>query len=143
MLRGEDGQRNFRAIFIFGGKDHNVRPLVVRKRERLASQEIGTGDCGTPVLFNVLNDQIIPREVADKWLHGGVVHRVGHVAHQCNIHPLIDHLPDRKRPAEDTHVGVNTHHDDIFNPATFHQPEGFVGIGDRVTFVNFDVGNLA
>ena len=119
-----------------------MRSFVILKPERFASQEIRAGDGGTPVFFNMFNDQIVTGEVADIRLHFRVVHRIGHIAHQSDVHPLIDHLPDRKWPTEDAHVGVNTHHDHVFNPTAAHQTIGLIRIGDGVAVMDFDGGNL-
>ena len=90
----------------------------------------------------MLDHQIIAGEMADERFHGRVVHRVRHVAHQRNVHPLIVQLPNRKGATEDAHVGMHPHHYHVFNPATFHQTVSFVRIGNGIDVIDFNRGNL-
>ena len=62
-----------------------------------------------------------------------VVHRVGHVAHQHHILPLLNHLTDGEGPPENAHVDVDTHDDDVGDAPLAHEVEGLGRIGDGIS----------
>src|SRR5205085_2732193 len=76
-----------------------VRPLVVWKAEFAAAEEIDAGQRGAPVALDVFDHQVGSLEVADEGGLGGVVHGVGHVAHEGDVQALIDELADAERSA--------------------------------------------
>ncbi len=76
-----------------GGKP---RLFVVLELERFSVHKIDTSNCRAPKFFYVLNHQVRAAKVADKRPHARVVHCVGQVAHQHNVLPLVNHLPDGK-----------------------------------------------
>src|ERR1043165_9677856 len=71
-----------RMIFVFANDENHMRPFVGLKMKWNSTEKIGAGNRGTPILVNVINDQISPRKVADVRRHTGVIHRINHVAHK-------------------------------------------------------------
>src|SRR5262249_59296411 len=69
----------------------------------------------------------------------GVVDRVGQVAHEAHAPAVPGHLPQAERPADDAHVGVHAHQDDVGDPAGLDQvPDLLAGVADRVVVVDLD-----
>lgn len=92
----------------------------------------------------MLNDQVSSSEVTDERRHSRVVHRVGHVAHEKDIFPEADHLPDRERPTEHAHIGMDTHDDDILDAMLLKKIVNlFTAVADRVLGRNFQGCDLA
>src|SRR5690606_11275465 len=54
--------------------------------------------------------------MADKGRLAGVVHGIGEVAGEDDVHAQPDHLPDAEGPAQHAHVGLDTHYGDILDP---------------------------
>ena len=68
--------------------------FVGAEPKRFLPEKIAAGQRRTPEFLDVFDNQIISREMTDERFHRRVVHGVGHVSHQGDIHPLIDHLPN-------------------------------------------------
>ena len=66
------------------------------------------------------------------------VHCIGEIPHQDHILTLSHHLTNSEGPAQHTHVGVDSHDDDVFDPALLHQVIGLGRIGDCVAFRDFE-----
>lgn len=67
---------------------------------------------------------------------------VGHVAHEHDVLPLSDHLADGEGAAEDAHVFVNAHDDDVRDAVLPHEVERFRGVCDGVPVLDLDGGML-
>ena len=141
-------------VFIFAGQsnmvgsDSKVRdiqrfPPFAGKSKRLVAQNVGAGDRRAPEPFDMLEDKIVTGEVIDEGFGSRVVHRVGHVAHQHDVLPLINHLANAEGPTEHAHVGVHAHDDDVFDAALLHQIKRFRTVGDRVASHDFQRVDLS
>lgn len=86
----------------------------------IRSDQIPTADCGTPVGFNVGNDETRAFIVTDVGRPRRIVHAIGQIAAEHDIDSPADHLLDSKRAVEDAHVGVNTHDHDVLYPVQPH-----------------------
>lgn len=143
FVLGELGERDFGFVFVVADQDHDIPP-VMRVAERLAADEVGAGDGGADEFFDVLDDQLRPREVADERRAGRVVHGVGHVPHQDDVFAVLGHLPQAERAAEDAHVGVDAAQDDILDAAALQQvPDFHAAVADGVFLLNGQEIDLA
>ena len=111
--------------------------------QEINAEKIDAGDRRAPMLFDVLDDQVGPGEMADERGRARVVHRVGHVAHQHDVKALVDELPDGERPAEHAHVGVHAHHDHVLDAPLLHQVDGLGAVGDGVGRLDLQGRDLA
>ena len=80
-----------------------------------ATCEVGAGEGGAPVAFDVLDHELGSGEMADAWGAFWVVHGVGEVAEECHGFSLVDHLADGEGATEDAHVEVDATEDDVID----------------------------
>ena len=109
-----------------------MRSRVGLEAELVAAEKVRTRHRRAPVSLDVLDDQIGTGEVADERRFRGVIHRVGHVANEHDIQPLLRQLANRERPAEHAHVRVNAHDRDVLDAALLHEVIRLRRIGNRV-----------
>src|SRR5262249_1139311 len=95
-----------------------------------------TGNRPTPVFLDVPGHHIIPRKVIDIWFAARVVHTVGHVTDQDYVLSLSDHLTNRKWPAQDAHILLNSHYHFTGYPCLTPQIVSFRSVGDRAPFLD-------
>lgn len=109
-------------------------PAVFGKPELHAiAQELAAGNGWTDVLFDVGNNQVGAREMADVRRPRGVVHGVRHVPHQHDVLAILGHLPQPERPSQDAHVGMHAGQDHVLDPALFEDaPDFFAPIADEI-----------
>ena len=114
-------------------------PLVTFETERLSADNVGAGEGRAPVLFNMIDDQIGSSEVIDSRRAFGIVHRVGHVAHQGDIFSELYHLANAKGSSENAHVEVHAAENDILDTSFFQEIPGFLSVvGEGVSFDQFN-----
>ena len=65
------------------------------------------------MLLNVLDDEVGSGEVIDSRWTFGIVHRIGHVAHERDVLSELHHLAYAEWPPENAHVEVHAAEDDI------------------------------
>jgi len=96
------------------------------------------------VFFDVGDDEVVAGEVIDAWWAFGVVHGVGHIAHEGDGFAEIDLLADGEGAAEDAHVEVNAAEDDVVDVAGGEEVPCFLAvIGEGVAGFEFDERVLA
>jgi len=85
------------------------------------------------------DDQIGAGEMIDAGRTPGVVHGVGHVAHQGDVLSEFHHLTNRKGPTKDTHVEVHSTEDDIVDPAPGKEVAGLLPVMSQgITLCKFN-----
>jgi len=111
---------------------------IVGKPKRWLCHKITAGNRGTPIFFDILDDQISTLEVVDKGMHFGAIHGIGQISHEHNVLALVDHLSDAERPPQDTHVRVYSHHDHVLDLAFPHHVISFRTVGDDITRLDLE-----
>ena len=143
LVPGECGQGLPGAVLVFADDEGDALGLVALEAELGTGEEVGTGDAWAPELLDVFNDKFGAPEMGDEGAFAVVVHRVRHVADEDDVLTLTDHLADGEGAAEDAHVDVDAHDDDVGDAALAHEVEGLGGIGDGVAGKDLERGVLA
>ena len=95
-------------------------------------------DRRTDVLLHISDHQIVSGIVIDVGPLLGVVHAIGQVSHQHDLHSVARKLPKPKGPSKDAHVGMHADHDDLFDlPALQDRPNLISFVAD-VVFARID-----
>ena len=81
------------VIFAFGSKKCNAFAPVAGESELFRSGKIGGDNRGTDMRLNIFYHQVETGEVVNKRRFFGIIHHVGHVAHQDDVHAHTLHRP--------------------------------------------------
>ena len=130
--RGEGRQGFPRLVFVLANEQNDFLLHIACEAKGRLSGEVGPRDARAPEALDVLDHQFGAPKVRHIGGLAVVVHRVGHVAHQHHILALLDHLADGEGPAENAHINMHPHDDDVGDPALAHEIEGLGRIGDGV-----------
>lgn len=107
-----------------------LRPLEL---EFTAAQNLIGRDRRANIFFDVLDDELCALKMADLWGHLRIVHGVREIADQDDVLAVLGHLPQAKRPAEDTHVGMNADENHVIDASFFkHVPDFNARIADGI-----------
>ena len=105
-------------------------------------RDVGAGERRTPVFFNVLDDKVGAGEVINAGRPFGIIHGVGHVAHQGDMFAEFDHLTNGEWSSQNAHVQVNPAEDDVVDAPFGKQVPGLLSIiGEGVARSQFDGGD--
>ena len=81
--------------------------------------------------------------MADKRRALGIVHRVGHVAHEHHVFAVARHLPQSEWPTQHAHVGVYADQDHVANFAVLHHAPDFrAAIANIIGIMNLQTVHL-
>ena len=138
QILGETGNGFISMVMVVADHKDDMGSGVAREAEGRFVGEVGTRDGGAPVLFDVFDHHFSAAVMADFGLHGGIVKAVGHVTHQQNIKAEVRKLADAEGAAEDTHVGVHAHEDDVFDALLAKQVINVFAIANSITIADLD-----
>ena len=85
------------------------------KLELFLAGEVRGNDGGTNVSLDVFHHQVETGKVIDVGPHFMIVHQVGHVAHQHDVHSDSPHGAKTERTTDDAHVGVDAGEDYVLD----------------------------
>jgi len=139
QFTGEPGQGLGGQVFVFGREEDHQRPLVLSKSKRRPAREVRRGDRGTDIPLDVAHHEINSREVIHLGRHGRVVHRIGQVAHQHDVLAEPREVAQPEGSAQDAHVGVHAHQDNVLDLPLFEQvPDFDARVADGVSVPDLD-----
>ena len=90
-----------------------VLPLVPFETKSLFAGNIRAGKRRTPEFLDMLYDEIGTGEMVDTRWSLRVVHGIRHVPHQGHVLANLDHLANRERSTQHTHVEMHATKNDI------------------------------
>src|SRR4051812_28283563 len=108
------------------------------------SSEAGAGCGRAPEFLNVFDDEVGPAKMIHEWTHAGAVHRVGEITNQQNVLAELHQLADGEGAAQNAHVGMDTHDQDVLNAALLKKViDLLAAVGDGVLLPDLDGCDLA
>ena len=136
---GGEGRQGFPSlVFVFADEQDDFLGHIPGEAEGGVAGEIGSRDARAPEPLDVLDHQFGAPKVRHVGRFAVVVHRVGHVAHEHHILPLLNHLADGEGPPQNAHVDVHSHDDDVGDTALAHEVQGLGRIGDGVAVADLE-----